>query len=47
LFSDLAARVARGELQARVHATYGVDQIREAVAAAATSARDGKIVIVP
>lgn len=47
LYGDLAKRIASGELHARVHATYDVDHIREAVAAAAEGARSGKIVVTP
>jgi NADPH:quinone reductase-like Zn-dependent oxidoreductase len=47
LYGDLARRIAGGELHARVHATYPIEQIKDAVAAAATSARHGKIVLVP
>ena len=47
LYGDLAKRIASGELHARVHATYNVDSIKEAVAAAAEGGRDGKIVITP
>jgi mitochondrial enoyl-[acyl-carrier protein] reductase / trans-2-enoyl-CoA reductase len=47
LYSDLAKRIANGELHARVHATYNIDQIKDAVAAAAAGERDGKIIITP
>jgi NADPH:quinone reductase-like Zn-dependent oxidoreductase len=47
LFADLVGRVMRGELSARIHATYPLAQIREAVAAAAAGGRDGKILLVP
>ena len=47
VYGDIAHRIAGGELHARVHATYGVDRIKEAVAAAAAGERSGKIVIVP
>lgn len=47
LYGDLAARIARGELHAPVHATYDVSEIRQAVAAAAAGERDGKILITP
>ncbi len=47
LYGDLAARIASGELHAQVHATYGLSQIKEAVAAAASGERNGKIVITP
>ena len=47
LYGDLAKRIAGGELHARVHATFPVERIKEAVAAAAAGERDGKIVITP
>jgi NADPH:quinone reductase-like Zn-dependent oxidoreductase len=47
VFGDLAKLIATGKLKARVHATYDINQIKEAVAAAATGERDGKILIVP
>lgn len=47
VYADLAKRIASGELHARLHATYPVEQIKEAVAAAASGGRSGKIVIVP
>jgi hypothetical protein len=34
-------------LKSRIQATYSVEQIKEAVGAAATGERDGKILIVP
>lgn len=47
LFTELAGLIADGTLSARVQATYGIDDIRAAVAAAAAGERDGKIVVVP
>lgn len=47
LFGELAALIADGRLSARVQATYGIDDIRDAVAAAASGERDGKIVVLP
>lgn len=47
LYGDLAGRIARGELHARVHATYPLAQVRDAVAAAAAGGRNGKILLVP
>ncbi len=47
LYSDLAKRIAKGELHARVHATFDIDHIKKAVAAAAKGERDGKIVMKP
>ena len=47
LFGELAMLIAAGHLSARVHATYPLEQIKDAIAAAATGERDGKIVLVP
>ncbi|HNW41060.1 MAG TPA: zinc-dependent alcohol dehydrogenase family protein, partial [Opitutaceae bacterium] len=47
LFSELAQLVASGELSAPVQATYPLEQIKEAIVAAASPGRDGKVVIVP
>ena len=47
LYGDLAKRIAGGELHARVHATFPVERIKDAVTAAAAGKRDGKIVITP
>jgi NADPH:quinone reductase-like Zn-dependent oxidoreductase len=47
LFGELAMLIASGHLSARVHATYPLEQIKDAIAAAASGERDGKIVIVP
>jgi NADPH:quinone reductase-like Zn-dependent oxidoreductase len=47
VFGELASLIARGELSARVHATYPLSRIQEAVAAAATGGRHGKILLVP
>jgi trans-2-enoyl-CoA reductase len=47
VYGDIARRIAGGELHARVHATYGIDRIKDAVAAAAAGERTGKIVVVP
>ena len=47
LFAELAGLVADGTLHARVQASYGIDHVREAVQAAASGAREGKIVIEP
>ena len=45
LYGELAQMVASGVLHARVHATYPVQKIREAVAAANGGERDGKILV--
>ena len=47
VFGELAKLIATGKLKARVHATYDISQIKEAVAAAAAGERDGKILMVP
>jgi mitochondrial enoyl-[acyl-carrier protein] reductase / trans-2-enoyl-CoA reductase len=45
LYGELTQLVASGALHARVHGTYPVEQIREAVAAASAGERDGKILV--
>lgn len=47
LFGEIATLIATGALVARVHATYPLAQIKDAVAAAATGGRNGKILLVP
>ncbi len=47
VFGELARLIATGQLSARVQATYRIDQIKEAVAAAAGDNRDGKILLIP
>ncbi|SDY41792.1 NADPH:quinone reductase [Lysobacter sp. yr284] len=47
VFGEIARRVAAGELHARVQATYPLERIKDAVAAAAAGERDGKILILP
>ena len=47
VFRELSQQVAQRQLQARVQATFGIDRIKEAVAAAAAGERDGKILIEP
>ena len=47
VFGELAALIASGQLHARVQATYGIDAIKDAVAAAAAGERDGKIMVLP
>ena len=44
---EIATLIATGKLHAPIHATYDVSEIKEAVAAAATGGRSGKILIVP
>ena len=47
LFTELARMIADGRVSARVQATYGIDEIKLAVAAAAAGERDGKILLLP
>lgn len=47
LYGELTRLIATGQLKARVHATYPVERIKDAIAAAAAGERDGKILIVP
>ena len=47
LLGEIAGLVATGRLYAPIHATYDVSEIEEAVAAAASGRRSGKILIVP
>jgi len=47
VFGELTQLIASGKLHTRVAATYDLSQIKQAVAAAASGERDGKILIVP
>lgn len=47
LLGELAGLIASGQLSTPIQATYDVAQIKDAVAAAATGNRQGKILIVP
>jgi mitochondrial enoyl-[acyl-carrier protein] reductase / trans-2-enoyl-CoA reductase len=47
VFGELARLIATGALSARVQTTYSIDQIKDAVAAAAGDNRDGKILVLP
>ena len=47
LFGELVRLIATGALHARIEATYTLDQIKEAITAAASAERDGKIVLLP
>ena len=47
VLGEVARGIAAGELHARIQDTFGLDRIREAVVAAASGARDGKIVLEP
>lgn len=47
VFGELIQLIASGKLKSKIAATYSLEQIKEAVAAAASGERDGKILIVP
>jgi NADPH:quinone reductase-like Zn-dependent oxidoreductase len=47
LVTEIAGLVATGALHAPIHATYDVSEIQDAVAAAASGGRSGKVLIVP
>lgn len=47
IFGELLPMIVDGRLHASIHATYPVDRIQEAVAAAAGGKRNGKVLIVP
>jgi NADPH:quinone reductase-like Zn-dependent oxidoreductase len=47
VFGELIQLIASGKLRTHVAATYDVSQIKQAVAAAASGERDGKVLIVP
>ncbi|MEO8010813.1 MAG: zinc-dependent alcohol dehydrogenase family protein [Dokdonella sp.] len=47
LFAELAAAIASGALAANVQATYPLERIKDAVAAAAAGERGGKIIVLP
>ena len=47
LYSDLAGQVKSGALAATVEATYGIEDIVEAVSHAARPGRDGKVLVTP
>lgn len=47
LYADLAARIARGELEVPIAATYPIERIRDALAHAEQEARGGKILVLP
>jgi NADPH:quinone reductase-like Zn-dependent oxidoreductase len=47
VFGELTQLIASGKLHTRVAATYDLSQIKQAVAAAASGERNGKILIVP
>lgn len=47
LYGELVREIAAGRLHARVHATFPLAQVAEAVACAAQGGRDGKVLLVP
>jgi mitochondrial enoyl-[acyl-carrier protein] reductase / trans-2-enoyl-CoA reductase len=47
LTKEIAGLILAGKLHAPIHATYDVTEIKDAVAAAASGGRSGKILIVP
>ncbi len=46
-FGEVIGLIATGVLKAKISATFNLDQIKEAVTAAAESGRDGKVLLVP
>lgn len=47
VFGELTQLIASGQLRSRIQATYDIDHIQEAVAAATQGERDGKILLLP
>ena len=47
LYTEIGSLIAAGTLHAPIHATYDVAEIEDAIAAAASGGRSGKILIVP
>lgn len=47
VFGEIGALIAQGKLHSKVAATYAIEQIKEAVAAAHAGARNGKIMLLP
>jgi mitochondrial enoyl-[acyl-carrier protein] reductase / trans-2-enoyl-CoA reductase len=47
VFGEIVQLIATGKLKARVQATFGIDEIKQALAMAASGARAGKVLIVP
>lgn len=47
LLTELAGRIAAGQLHTPIQATYDVAQIKDAISAAAAGERTGKVLIVP
>jgi NADPH:quinone reductase-like Zn-dependent oxidoreductase len=46
-FTEVISLVASGDLKAKISQTFSLDEIKEAVIAAAESGRDGKILLLP
>lgn len=47
MFGEIGQLVASGKLKTRIHATYDLPRIKQAVAAAAAGEREGKVLVVP
>ncbi len=47
VFAELGQMLADGSLSARIQASYPIDEVKLAVAAAAAGGRDGKIILMP
>lgn len=47
VFGELTGLIASGKLVSRIHACYPLEQIKDAVAAAAAGEREGKILVTP
>lgn len=47
LYAELVGLLDSGKLHARVHTTFPVERIQDAIVAATTGERDGKVLIVP
>ncbi len=47
LFATLTQRIAAGDMSTKIEATFALDQIKDAVAAAAAGERDGKVLLTP
>jgi NADPH:quinone reductase-like Zn-dependent oxidoreductase len=47
VYGELAGFIAAGQLHSRVQAVFPLSQIRQAITAAASRERNGKIIIVP
>ena len=47
VFGELVPLIVSGKLYADIHATFDIDHIGDAVAAAAHGGRKGKVLVVP